>query len=117
MTNEDERNKCSPDLIEQVIGAFRHLLEKNSDKGFPVGFSIVFYNPDSLEKTWYFDMRVIGDSHDPNILNVKVRERVGMVNQFLARGVATILEGEHDYMITAVKEKNVFYVPGIKGKA
>ena len=115
MTIGEEKKRCSPKWIEYIVSAFRHLINKHQDKGFPVGFSIVFYNPNSGNKTWYFDMRVIGDPHDPHILNRKVRERIGLVNQFLSRGVATILEGEQDSMAEAIKDKDIFYVPGMKG--
>jgi len=108
-----------PRLLEKTIGAVRHVLEKTMVKGFiPVGFSIVFYNPDTYEKRWYYDMRVIIDSHDPNLLNRQARDRIVLANQFLSEGVKRILQGEHDDMIVdpSTIDGQSFQVPGLTGK-
>jgi len=116
VSDDPERLNFLSKIAEATIGAFRHLLEKHlGNKGFPVGFAIVFYNPDS-EKKWYYDMRVILEPHDPNVLNRRVRERIGLVNQFLCEGIKRILDGKHDDMAAEVKDKDVYYVPGAKGR-
>ena len=114
MTTEKEKETCSPKWIEHIIGAFRHLIGRHTDKGFPVGFSIVFYKKGS-ETPWYYDMRIIGDAHDPSPMNRKVRERIKLVNQFLAEGIKRIFQGEHDDMAVDIKDRGVWHVPGVKG--
>jgi len=84
----------------------------------PVGFSIVFYNPDSYEERWYYDMRVVVDKHDPSFLNRQARDRIELVNQFLSEGVKRILDGKHDDMIVdpSTIDGQSFQVPGVVGK-
>ena len=106
-------------LIEKTMGAVRHIIEKNTVRGYiPVGFSIVFYNPDSYDKRRYYDMRVIVDSHDPNLQNRKTRDRIELVNQFLSEGIKRIMDGHHDDMIVdpSTIDGQSFQVPGVVGK-
>ena len=118
VSSDPERLSFLSKIAETTIGTFRYLLEKNlGKKGFPVGFAIVFYDPENNKYKWYHDMRVIGESHDPNILNRRVRERIGLVNQFLCEGIKRILDGKHDDMAAEVKDKDVYYVPGAQGRA
>jgi len=89
-------------------------------KGYlPVGFSVVFYNPDSYTERWYYDMRVIIDKHDPSLQNRKTRDRIELVNQFLSEGIKRIMDGKHDDMIIdpSTIDGQSFQVPGIKGTA
>jgi hypothetical protein len=102
-------------LIEKTIGAFRHLMEKHRDKGFPVGFSIVMYDPKADEK-WYYDMRVIMDPNSVDIHDAKLRERIALVNEFLAEGIKRILHGELDEMLVQEWDDKVFQIPGMKGR-
>ena len=118
MKEKNEKNLL-PRLLEITIGAVRHVLEKTMVKGFiPVGFSIVFYNPNTYEKRWYYDMRVVVDSHDPNLLNRQAGDRIELVNQFLSEGVKRILDGKHDDMIVDPSkiDGQSFQVPGLTGR-
>ena len=90
------------------------------NKGYiPVGFSIVFYNPDVYERRWYYDMRVIIDKHDPSPLNRIARDRAALANQFLSEGIKRIMDGKHDDMIVdpSTIDGQSFQVPGMKGTA
>lgn len=107
-------------LIEVTVGAFRHVVEKHALKNcLPVGFSVVFYNKDGRpQEKWFYDMRVIIDKHDPAPCDVKAKERITLVNEFLAEGVKRILEGEMDEMIPDKQiNDRVFQIPGMRGKA
>ena len=116
---EDEAKVLLGRLTEETVGAFRHLVEKHMvSKGFPVGFSIVFYNPETYEKRWYYDARVVMDGHDPSFQTRKVRDRVTLILQFLSEGIKRILNGHHVDMIidpTKIKGQS-FQVPGLKGR-
>jgi len=107
-------------LIEKTIGAMRHVIEKHGLRNyFPVGFSVVFYNPNAaLEEKWFYDMRVIIDEHSNAPYDTKVRERINMVNEFLAEGIKKILEGEMDELMVDQDRisDTVFQVPGLKGR-
>lgn len=109
-------------LIEKTIGAMRHVLEKHGFKGYmPVGFSVVFYNSEenNPEKKWYYDVRPIIDARSLDLYEAKLRERIVMVNEFLAHGVKKILEGEiDDLMVNKEDIEGIAYqIPGLKGKA
>ena len=109
-------------LIENTIGAVRHVMEKHGRKGFmPVGFSIVFYSAleNDPEKKWYYDMRNIINSHETDFGNPKLKERIDLVNEFLAAGVKKILEGEIDDLTLDKTEidETIFQIPGMKGKS
>ena len=119
MNTENEREIFLRKLTEETVGSFRHVIEKNiGEKGIPVGFTAVFYNPDSYEKRWYFDPRVIMDRHDPAFQTRKVRDRVELILRFLSRGIKRILDGHHDDMIIDPSriEGQSFQVPGLKGR-
>jgi len=118
MDDEMSRANFLSKITEKTIGAFRYLIEKHIGfKGFPVGFSVVFYNPDVYEKRWYYDMRVIIDQHDPNLLNRQTRGRIELANMFLSEGIKRIMQGEHDDMIIDPSkiDGQSFQVPGMKG--
>ena len=115
----NEREIFLSRLAEQTTWAFRHLVEEHmEDKGFPVGFSIVFYNPETYEKRWYYDSRVMIDGHDPSFQARKVRDRVGLILQFLSEGIKRILGGKHDDMIVdpSTIDGQSFQIPGLEGK-
>ena len=63
-------------------------------------------------------MRTIIESHNPAPYDAKTRERINLVNEFLAEGVKRILEGEMDEMIPDKDqiEGVVFQIPGLKGR-
>ena len=104
-------------LIEKTIGAVRHIVEKNGYKGkIPVGFSIVFYDTENETHRWYYDMRVVIESHEPIPQTRKIRARIELANQFLSEGIKRIFDGKHDDMAVDVKDMNVFQVPGLKGR-
>ena len=109
-------------LIEKTFGAMRHVLDKVGLKGYlPVGFSIVFYNPNKVDsdKKWYYDTRVIIEADNPAPYEAKLRDRIKLVNDFLSEGVKRILEGEIDDMIVDEDRVDtlVFQIPGQKGRA
>jgi len=107
-------------LTEETVGSFRFAVEKNiaMGRGFPVGFSVVFYNPDVYEKRWSFEPRVIMDRHDPELQTRKVRDRLELILQFLSEGIKRILDGKHDDMIVdpSTIDGQSFQVPGLTGK-
>lgn len=120
MTSGNEREILLSKLTEETTGTFRHLIEKHiGEKGFPVGFSIVFYNPEKYEGRWFYDSRVIMDAHDPSFQTRKVRDRVGLILQFLSEGIKRILHGHHDDMVVDPNtiDGQSFQVPGLKGRA
>ena len=120
MTSGNEREVFLNKLTEETVGAFRFVVEKNilTGRGFPVGFSVVFYNPDEYEKRWSFEPRVIMDAHDPELQTRKVRDRLELILQFISEGIKRILDGHHDDMIVDPKkiDGQSFQVPGLKGK-
>ena len=108
-------------LKQKTIGAFSHVLEKYMTKGYwPVGFSVVLYNKDaSPEKKWRYDSRNLIDTHNmPDLHEKKLRERINLINEFLAEGIKRILEGELDELLESEKdiEGVYFHVPGVRGK-
>ena len=107
-------------LIEKTVGAVRHVIFKHGQNSYvPVGFAIVFYNfkTASPEKKWYYDLRSIVDSNETDFGNPKLKERIDLVNEFLAHGVKKILEGELDDMMLGKDEMEdrTFQIPGMKG--
>jgi len=108
-------------LIEKTLGAMRHVMHKHGMRGyFPVGFSITFYNKDaSPKKKWYYDSRNLIETHEmPDLHEKKLRERINLVNEFLAEGCKRILEGEIDEMMADKGdiEGFAYQIPGMKGK-
>ena len=105
----------------------RHVMTKCGLKGFiPVGFSIVFYNPNepNPKKKWFHDVRSIikptfTEEGGLYLQDDKMRERIADVNQFLAHGIKKVLEGEiEDRMLKDGDiEGFAFQIPGMKGKA
>jgi len=84
-----------------------------------VGFSAVFYNASESnpDKRWYYDLRNVIKPHDQ--IDEKTKERINLVNEFLAQGCKRILEGELDDMMvdkTGIDE-GIFQIPGVKANA
>lgn len=108
-------------LIEKTVGAVRHVIQKHGCKSYvPVGFSVVFYNYRAVdpEKKWLYDLRSIVDSKETDFGNPKLKERIDLVNEFLAHGVKKILEGEiDDFMVGEDEVEGVtFQIPGLTGR-
>ena len=108
-------------LIEKTIGAVRQVMNKHGEKGyFPVGFSIVMYNPKAKHgERWYYDVRNVIDIHNPpDLHSKKIRERVNLVNEFLSEACKRILEGELDDMGVEKSECRGFWyqIPGVRGR-
>ena len=108
-------------LIEKTVGAVRYIMGKHGLDGYiPVGFSICFYNPDKEgEDRWMYDIRSVIDSNEPpDLHNSKIMGRVNLVNEFAAKVIKKILEGELDSMMVNKEEfeEGVFQIPGMKGR-
>ena len=107
-------------LVEITTGAVRHVMEKHAERGYmPVGFSVILYNASESnpDKRWYYDLRSVIKPHDQ--IDEKTKERINLVNEFLAQGCKKILEGEIDDMMvnkTGIDEE-IYQIPGMKGNA